>query len=478
MAALLSLSLTGCDSGSRSVIFDSPAPRSTTTTISAPSSVSPANSVRLTATVSPSGIGGTVGFYDATNPNKLVYLGEASLSGGTAVFSATFTRPGTRLVQARYAGDDPSFAYSDSASSSVPVSVADTSSQACGLGAASLPITSGVAAQSNQTYSASGSQSAVCVANTGSSLTLTNSIITSSSEGYSYVDQSQGTVYPYDASGISAAALAYGSSKTANSGGSLTMNGGSIATTGSGIAGVFASGMGSSATLTGTTISTAGTPSYGAEVGNNGSLTMNGGSIAATGTVAAILDSGSLNFTNTALSSTGSTAATIEMISTTNSAASTSTFTMNGGSLSTTSGVLFYLLDGQAATISLTNVTLTGVNTLLQVYDYTLGLAQSITLNVSHQILSGGFHGSLNLQNASVFTGICNFNSISLDTSSQWVLTGNDSVYRLSDAAGIQGTSITNIVGNGHTISYSSAANPSLGGQTYALSGGGLLKPQ
>ena len=42
----------------------------------------------------------------------------------------------------------------------------------------------------------------------------------------------------------------------------------------------------------------------------------------------------------------------------------------------------------------------------------------------------------------------------------------------------IKGTTISNIVGNGHTVTYVSSANPGLGGKTYTLSGGGTLKPR
>lgn len=45
----------------------------------------------------------------------------------------------------------------------------------------------------------------------------------------------------------------------------------------------------------------------------------------------------------------------------------------------------------------------------------------------------------------------------------------------LTDSSGISGTTITNITGNGHTVSYdaSLAANSALGGKTYSLVGGG-----
>jgi len=38
-------------------------------------------------------------------------------------------------------------------------------------------------------------------------------------------------------------------------------------------------------------------------------------------------------------------------------------------------------------------------------------------------------------------------------------------------------SSITNIIGNGHTVYYDAAACPELGGLTYTLVGGGTLQP-
>lgn len=59
-------------------------------------------------------------------------------------------------------------------------------------------------------------------------------------------------------------------------------------------------------------------------------------------------------------------------------------------------------------------------------------------------------------------------------------MAGDSSLTTLSDAAGISGSTITNIVGNGHTVTYQSSlsGNSSLGGKTYTLSGGGQLVPR
>ncbi|MDR3745813.1 MAG: hypothetical protein P4K80_06750 [Acidobacteriaceae bacterium] len=56
-------------------------------------------------------------------------------------------------------------------------------------------------------------------------------------------------------------------------------------------------------------------------------------------------------------------------------------------------------------------------------------------------------------------------------------MTGTSYLTTLSDVAGISGTTVSNIVGNGYTVYYESSNNSSLGGLTYTLSGGGYLKP-
>lgn len=58
-------------------------------------------------------------------------------------------------------------------------------------------------------------------------------------------------------------------------------------------------------------------------------------------------------------------------------------------------------------------------------------------------------------------------------------MTADSYLTSLTDTAGISGTTITNIVGNGHTVlcDASAAANSALGGRTYTLVGGGTLTP-
>jgi hypothetical protein len=69
--------------------------------------------------------------------------------------------------------------------------------------------------------------------------------------------------------------------------------------------------------------------------------------------------------------------------------------------------------------------------------------------------------------------------SLALDTISTWSVTANSVLTSLSESAGVSGTSINNIKGNGFTVTYdqSLSANSYLGGKTYTLVNGGTLAP-
>jgi hypothetical protein len=56
---------------------------------------------------------------------------------------------------------------------------------------------------------------------------------------------------------------------------------------------------------------------------------------------------------------------------------------------------------------------------------------------------------------------------------------GQDSpgVYSTGAPWGISGSVVTNITGNGHTVTYDASACPALGDKIYTLNGGGQLKP-
>ncbi len=105
------------------------------------------------------------------------------------------------------------------------------------------------------------------------------------------------------------------------------------------------------------------------------------------------------------------------------------------------------------------------------------------SLTARNQVLTGDFvtdvisSVALSLQDGSKFTGKTTSNvDVALDASSTWTLTADTRVGKLTDVA-ITGDSVPNIIGNGHTLSYSARHNPALGGKTYQLAGGGVLEP-
>ena len=69
--------------------------------------------------------------------------------------------------------------------------------------------------------------------------------------------------------------------------------------------------------------------------------------------------------------------------------------------------------------------------------------------------------------------------ALTIDSTSVWNVTANSTVTSLIDKSGISGTSITNIVGNGYTVTYNAtlSANSYCGGLTYSLANGGSLIP-
>jgi hypothetical protein len=68
---------------------------------------------------------------------------------------------------------------------------------------------------------------------------------------------------------------------------------------------------------------------------------------------------------------------------------------------------------------------------------------------------------------------------LTLDDTSLWNVTADSCLTGLSLSGGVTGTTIANIVGNGHTVYYdaNNSANSALGGKTYDLTGGGTLMP-
>jgi len=175
------------------------------------------------------------------------------------------------------------------------------------------------------------------------------------------------------------------------------------------------------------------------------------------------------------------------------------TFTMTGGALSytATKGPLFYVTNTNG-TITLKGVTVTAASgTLMQAaandrWGNKGSNGGNITFTGDGQTLVGNIIAdnistiSLSLVNKSSLKGTINADgsakaaNLTLDASSTWEVTGDSTLAAFSDAAGISGSNITNIIGNGHNVYYdaSLAANSALGGKTYNLANGGQLLPR
>ncbi len=84
------------------------------------------------------------------------------------------------------------------------------------------------------------------------------------------------------------------------------------------------------------------------------------------------------------------------------------------------------------------------------------------------------------LSDGTRLTGALQGVALAMDSTSTWTVTATSALTTLSLPGGISGSSISNIVGNGYTVSYRAdlAANATLGGRTYALAGGGSLVPR
>ncbi len=371
--------------------------------------------------------------------------------------------------------------------------------------------------------------SAVYVLN-GGDLTLDNPTIRTS-----------GDTSSNDASsffGLNAAVLVTSGSHT-------KIDGGSITTSGTGANGVISTGAGSSVVLSGVTITATGNGGHGVMATNTGSIqltdvdmttsgsnsaplatdrgsgtvTATGGTIISSGIDSpGIYSTGDITVNSAKITARGAEAAVIEgansitLTDTTISGAKgtrdrgvmlyqsmsgdaetgTSSFTMNGGSLTwpSASGPVFYVTNTKSV-IHLRGTTIvSSSDKLLDASAGNWGTSGSnggtVTFVASGETLKGSITAdtisqvTASLQKGTTLTGYINSAALELDSESRWVVTGDSVLTSLADTSGISGTSISNIIGNGFTVTYDAnlSANSELGGKTYSLEKGGKLVPK
>jgi hypothetical protein len=230
---------------------------------------------------------------------------------------------------------------------------------------------------------------------------------------------------------------------------------------------------------------------------STGAISVANSTLLATGAEAAVIEgANSITLTDSNLSSTkaGKWGVMIYQSMSGDAEGTKGTFTMTGGTLALTaaSGPLFYVTNSTAV-ITLTGVSVTATSgTLIKASTGTWGNSGTnggtVVLTADAQALTGDMTAdnissiAATLKNGSSLKGAINTArtaksvSLTLDASSSWTVTADSCLTTLTDSA-IKGTTISNIIGNGHTVTYVSSANPGLGGKTYTLSGGGTLKP-
>ena len=533
-SATLLFSIFGC-SDHLTIVHDAPGSgshpqppaKSTSTTLSvAEPHVTAGTPLQLIATVAPTEASGNVVFAEVTGAAAV----RSDLAGGKAsgqiatdisnVPAAPSLGIGTHTLKASYDGD-ANGAWSQSISAPVLVTVADPHA-VCGLGLAEQAFAAGTTTLTGVTSAARGvTESAVCATNPETSVTLHNPVLSSIA-----------SIHPYeDVHGLGATVLAYAADSESN-GASISLDGGTVTANGVASPAIFASGNGTTITVSGTTITELGglgrldggasiPVGHAIAVARGGSVKLQqatvkntanndallaiegqGGTVLASDStlngqfVALVRGSGSITFANSALIASKGVSFGPDPTST--STDQTASVQFQGGSFTYIGDFYSPAINassGEIANISMDHVALqptfsSGVGPVFLYAASSATQKTRVVFSAIKQTLTGNIVGggastvTISLTDQSQWTGrfdiylveIPTFN-LSLDATSTWILTGDCQLTTLQDAAGISGTSITNIIGNGHTVTYDRSQNPSLAGKTYTLANGGSLKP-
>lgn len=356
-------------------------------------------------------------------------------------------------------------------------------------------VTSSSASSSSDNSSFYGLNAGVLVG-AGSSLTITHSTVVTKGDGANGVFAT-GTGANISISDSSITVMGqYAHGIMATQGGTITANNVDMSTAGASSGAIATDRGGGIINIVGGMIATTGANSPG--IYSTGDITVDSAEISASGSEAAVIEgANSISLIDTTLTTTfdNKWGVMIYQSMSGDAAGTEGTFTMSGGTLEDTAqnGPLFYVTNSTGV-IQLEQVAMTtGSGILIKAaagnWGTSGGNGGTVYLTADKQTMSGDIVAdnissvSVILQNNSVWTGAINADktanqaSISLDGTSQWIVTADSYLTGFSDDAGISGTTVTNIIGNGHTVYYNASANTVLGGQTYSLSGGGTLTP-
>ena len=358
-------------------------------------------------------------------------------------------------------------------------------------------VTNSTLTKSGDTSSADNSnftgQNAVLCAQTGSTVKISDSKLTSDSEGSNAIfatgDNAKITAdsITINTSGDSSRGL------DATYGGTIDASNVSITTTGAHCAPIATDRGGGTVTVNKGILSAAGDGSP--CIYSTGDITVSNVTGTATGSQCLCVE-GKNSVTITKCDLTGAGANGVMLYQSTSGDADEGTALLSADSCSlttTSDGPMFYITNTQAE-IDLTNTVLNfGSGTLISCSGNDTnnwGTAGSnggtLTVKASAQTLKGDIacdaisSVALALSDSSSLTGAVDSAntgdcSVTLDSTSSWTLTGDSYVTSLTDSD----TSCKNITSNGHTIYYDSAneANSWLNGQTITLSDGGTIAP-
>jgi hypothetical protein len=273
----------------------------------------------------------------------------------------------------------------------------------------------------------------------------------------------------------------------ATAGGKLTADDADLTTTGTHAAAVATDRGGGTIIVTGGNFNTSGDKSP--AIYSTGVVKITGATMIATGAEAAVVEGrNSIILADTKLTGQKSRGVMIYQSSSGDSQGGTGTFAMKGGSLIAGDGPLFYITN-TTATIFTTGVTFNASSGKLidasgGEWGKTGFNGGKVTFTGDQEILSGDITAdnissiAVKLENKTTLTGTVKNAAVTMDSSSIWNVSDDSTVTSFADA-GISGTNVLNVVGNGHNVHYDStlSANYSLGGRRYNLLSGGRLLP-